>query len=138
MLSFLFLIKRVKLVLNLRFNFSFWPKISKNIGKKLKKLRNIEKHWETLKHWKHWAIFQYIDSETLNSIQCQCWKKTLKTYSMLMSMSIFSMFQCLSQCSMSICRPLIQIYPCNALNVFISSWILIDLIFYPLRSKTDR
>jgi len=26
------------------------------------------------KHWKHWAIFQYIDSETLNSIQCQCWK----------------------------------------------------------------
>ncbi len=30
--------------------------------------------------------------------------KTLKSYSM--SMSIFSMFQCLSQCSMSICRPL--------------------------------
>ncbi len=67
MLSFLFLIKRVKLVLKLRFNFPFWPMISKNIGK------NGE-NWETLRHWKHWAIFQYIDSKTLNSIQCQSWK----------------------------------------------------------------
>ena len=39
------------------------------------------KNWETLRHWKNWAIFQLIDSKTLNSIQCQCdklkhWKDT--------------------------------------------------------------
>ena len=38
----------------------------------MKKMEKIEKHWETLRHWKHWAIFQYIDSEPLK--QCQCWK----------------------------------------------------------------
>jgi len=48
--------------------------LTKIILKNRKKLNKIEKHWETLRHWKHWAIFQYNDSETLNSIQCQCWK----------------------------------------------------------------
>jgi hypothetical protein len=42
MLGFLFLIKRVKLVLKLEFNFPLGTKISK----KLKTLRNIEKHWD--------------------------------------------------------------------------------------------
>ena len=59
----------------------FWPKMSNFSIETLKKLRNIEKHWETLRHWKNWAIFQLIDSKTLNSIQCQCdklkhWKDT--------------------------------------------------------------
>jgi len=36
--------------------------------------KKIEKNCETLRHWKHEAIFQFIDSETLNSIQRQCWK----------------------------------------------------------------
>jgi len=88
MLSFLFLIKRVKLLLKLKFNFPFWPIISKNIEKNWK-------NWDTLRHWKHWAIFQYINCETMKFDT--------------MSMSIFSMFQCLSQCSMSICRPLVEI-----------------------------
>jgi len=50
MLGFLFLIKRVKLVLKIKFNFPLGTKISKKLGKELKTLRNIEKHWETLRH----------------------------------------------------------------------------------------
>ena len=39
------------------------------------------KKLKTLRQWKHWAVFQYIDLKTLNSIQCQCqklkhWKPT--------------------------------------------------------------
>jgi hypothetical protein len=40
-------------------------------------LRNIEKHWETLSNietLKTLSSFQYIESQTLNSIQCQCGK----------------------------------------------------------------
>jgi hypothetical protein len=51
--------------------------IAKNIkinNKTMKILRNIEKNWATLRHWKHWLVFQYIESQTLNSIQCQCGK----------------------------------------------------------------
>ncbi len=49
-------------------------KILRNIGKYWETLRNIEKHWATLRHWIHWVGFQYIESQTLNSIQCQCGK----------------------------------------------------------------
>ena len=69
---------------------------------------NIEKHWdiETLKTLSGFSIY-WISSIEFNSMLM--WKiKTLKRYSMSMSMSIFSIFQCETQCSMSICRPLIQ------------------------------
>ncbi len=49
-------------------------KILRNIEKSWEILRDIEKHWEILRHWKHWVVFQYIESQTLNSIQCQCGK----------------------------------------------------------------
>ena len=65
-----------------------------------KKLRNIE----TLKTLSNFSIYWLwnIEFNTMSMLKI----KTLKTYSISMSMSIFSMFQCFSQCSMSICRPL--------------------------------
>ncbi len=90
-LSFLFytfyvLNKRVKLVLKLKFNFPFWPIISKNIGKKLKKMRNIE----TLKTLTNFSIYWLRNIEFNTMLMLKI--KTLKTYSISMSMSIFSMF----------------------------------------------
>jgi len=92
-----------------------------NIEKYWEILRNIEKHWETLRNIeKHWATLSNIETlKTLSSFSIywisniefnsmSMWKiKTLKRYSMSMSMSIFSIFQCETQCSMSICRPLV-------------------------------
>ena len=89
-------------------------KILRNIEKYWETLRNIEKHWETLRNIEqHWDIenieqfsIYWISNIEFNSMSM--WKiKTLKRYSMSMSMSIFSMFQCETQCSMSICRPLV-------------------------------
>jgi hypothetical protein len=69
------------LALYLEFENFFFKKlpsyIAKNIkinDKTFKILRNIEQHWDTLRHWKLWVVFQYIESQTLNSIQCQCGK----------------------------------------------------------------
>ncbi len=74
----------------------------------LRNIENIEKHWKywpTLKTLSSFSIYCWISNIELNSISM--WKiKPLKRYSMSMSMSIFSMFQCETQCSMSICRPL--------------------------------
>jgi len=89
MLVFLFVIKRVKLVLKLKFNLPFWPKISK-------KLRNIEKHWETLRNIETLKTLSNFSTYWLRNIEFNTMSmlkiKTLKTYSMSMSMSIFSMF----------------------------------------------
>ncbi len=36
---------------------------------------------------KHWPIFQYIDSETLRSIQYQCWKIKCQFFNVKMLVS---------------------------------------------------